>query len=383
MYGHPALSRIAARSLHSSGLAVLSFDAALQPESADLSQLTPDGVFRSRDGRPEKLPGWRMSAPIAERVLTRLRARQTPIVVDYEHQTLYAADNGQPAPAAGWIDPASVQYRPGEGLFAPVRWTDRARAFIQAGEYLYLSPVLRTDEVTGDVLELLHVSLVNDPAVDGMAQVVALRARFDNPSNAGGGAAASANHKTEESEVNELLKKLVAALGLPADTNEQAAHDAVVALKARADQLQQVQGTLGVAEGASVAEAVVALKAKSDKAPDLSAYVPKAMYDELRGQVVALKAAGDTAEVDRLIEEGIADGRIAGAATADYLRQAGLVALKAHLADTPGVAALKAMQTGGKKPDGAADAGELSAIEKEVLAATGVSTEQFKAAAAR
>lgn len=383
MYGHPSLSRAAAHPLHSSGLAVLSFDATLQPESAGLSQLTPDGVFRSRDGRPEKLAGWRMSAAAAERVLARLRARQTPIVVDYEHQTLYAADNGQPAPAAGWIDPASVEYRPGAGLYAPIRWTDRARAFIQAGEYLYLSPVLRTDEVTGDVLELLHVSLVNDPAVDGMAQVVALRARFDTQSNAGGGASASAKPNTEESEVNELLKKLVAVLGLPADANEEAAHSAVVALKARADQVQEVGTALGVAEGQSVTDAVVALKTKAASVPDLSGYVPRAMYEELRGQVVALKANSDTAEIDRLIQEGLEDGRIAGQATADYLRAGGLVALKAHLKDAPGVAALKATQTGGKKPDGSAEDGALSAAERAIAANAGVSEDAFKAARGR
>ncbi|PAT00666.1 MAG: hypothetical protein BSR46_01680 [Candidatus Dactylopiibacterium carminicum] len=346
-----------------------------------MCQLTPDGVFRSKDGRPEKLKGWRMNPQVAERVLATLKSRTNPIVVDYEHQTLLAEQNGQPAPAAGWIDPASVQYTPGEGLFAPIQWTDRARAWIECNEYRYLSPVLLTDEDTGDVLELLHVALVNDAAVDGMDRVVALRARFAPPSNASGGALASAPH-VEDVEVNELLKKLVAALGLPADTTEQGAHDAVVALKARADLVQEVRSALGVAEGANVSDAVVALKAKAaSTAPDLSGFVPKAMYEELRGQVVALKAHGDTAEIDRLIDEGLADGRIAGKATADYLRQGGLVALKAHLADAPGIAALKATQTQGRKPDGQGGGDELSEAERRVLANTGVSADQFKAAA--
>ncbi len=366
--------------LNASGLVVLSFAAASASAGAaqsPLSQLTPDGLFRSKDGRPGDLPGWRMNPQNAARLLAILQARRNPIVVDYEHQTIFAEQNGQPAPAAGWIDPAAVEYMPGKGLFAPIQWTERARAWIEGGEYRYLSPVLRTDEATGDVLELLHVALVNDAAVDGMEKVVALRAHFAPPSNASGGAPASATH-VEDVEVNELLKKLVAALGLPADTTEQAAHDAVVALKARADQLLGVQSALGVADGANLPEAVVALKAKT--APDLAAYVPKAMYEELRGQVVALKAHSDTAEIDRLIEAGLADGRIAGKATADYLRQGGLAVLKAHLADAPGVAALKATQTQGRKPEGQGGGDELSDAERRVLANTGVSADQFKAA---
>lgn len=374
MYGHPALSRIETPP-PASALTVLSFDAAAGADG--MSQLTPDGLFRSIDGRPESLPGFRMSPEIAERVLARLRARQTPLVVDYEHQTLLSEKNGQPAPAAGWIEPASVVYRPGVGLVAPIRWTDRARAFIAAGEYLYLSPVLRTHETTGDVLDLLHVALVNFPAIDGMSSVaVALRARFGLSSNASGGAHASADPSQEDPDVNELLKKLLAALGLPESTTEADALQGVTALKAQADQVAAARSALGIDDKASVPEAITALKAGA-KQPDLSGYVPKSMYDELRGQVTALKANSDSAEVDRLIEEGLADGRIAGKATADYLRTAGLAALKAHLADAPSVAALKGTQTQGKKP-GADEPGELSAAEQEVAANMGLSPDQMR-----
>lgn len=146
-------------------------------------QITPDGIFRARDGRPAHLQGWKIDGAIAQRLIGKLRARQTPIVVDYEHQTVNAERNGRPAPAAGWIDPATVEYRPGRGLFAEIAWTPHAKKMIETGEYKFLSPVLPYDTSTGEVLDLLHVALTNFPAVDGMEAVAALAARyaFDPP----------------------------------------------------------------------------------------------------------------------------------------------------------------------------------------------------------
>lgn len=167
---------MSARHKCDNAVAVLSVDLPRNAERA--FQLTPDGIFRARDGRPAHLPGWRMDAGIAQRLIDKLRARQTPVVVDYEHQTINTERNGKPAPAAGWIDPATVEYRPGHGLFAGIAWTPRAQAMIGAGEYKYLSPVLPYDTATGEILDLLHVALTNLPAVDGMAVVAALASRY-------------------------------------------------------------------------------------------------------------------------------------------------------------------------------------------------------------
>src|SRR5690606_7102463 len=123
--------------------------------------------------------------------------------------------------------------------------------------------------------------------------------------------------RTEDPDVNELLKKLAAVLGLPENTTEAAALEGVQALKAQADQVADARAALGVDDEAALAEAITALKSAADKKPDLSGYVPKAVFEETRAQLVALKANSDTAEIDRLIEEGLADGRIAGKATAD------------------------------------------------------------------
>jgi phage I-like protein len=71
-------------------------------------------------------------------------ARQTPYVIDYEHQTLRSAKNGLPAPASGWFK--KLEWREGVGLFAvDVEWTDAAAAAIDAGEYRFISPVFLYD----------------------------------------------------------------------------------------------------------------------------------------------------------------------------------------------------------------------------------------------
>ncbi len=85
--------------------------------------------------------------------------------VDYEHQTLggdYAAPDGK-APAAGWIE--TLRFDPARGLIAGVRWTDKAREYIRAGEYRYPSPVVRLRPDDRRVIALHSVALTNKPAI--------------------------------------------------------------------------------------------------------------------------------------------------------------------------------------------------------------------------
>src|SRR5690606_17995947 len=88
----------------------------LQANAAGEIQLLPAGAFRARDGRPEKIPHWFIDGDIAAAVIARAASRKTPLVIDYEHQTLLTEQNGQPAPAAGWF--REMEWRDGAGLFA-------------------------------------------------------------------------------------------------------------------------------------------------------------------------------------------------------------------------------------------------------------------------
>lgn len=382
MYGHPLLSRTAIAATSVGGSEAPIAVCALRVRAGEERvRIFPAGQFDAPRGALAGSGPWFIDAELAARLAAQVAALSTDIVIDYEHQTLLSEKNGQEAPAAGWILRDSLAWEPDRaepGLYATVRWTKKAAAYIDADEYRYLSPVFPYGP-TGAVLGLEHVALTNSPAInsehyDTLRAAASARRSFP----AHGGAAPEMSQETPEMD---LLKQLLAALGLPDTTTEADALKGVAALKARADQVQAVRKALEAEEGANLPEVVAALKSKAVAKPDLSGYVPKAMYDETREQLAALKANSDSAEIDRLIEAGLADGRIAGQATADYLREQGIAALKAHLNDAPSVAALKGTQTNGKQPEGEDGKGDkLTAEELAVCKTMGLTPEQFRAA---
>ncbi|HCE8163099.1 TPA: protease, partial [Pseudomonas aeruginosa] len=146
-------------------IAACSFQLPQLEDGSAWIQVTPAGEFRPTDGRPMDVPAWRIDAASAAAVIDRARARKTPPVLDYEHQTLKKEENGQPAPAAGrFLD---FEWREGSGLWGRVEYTARAARMIEDGEYLYFSPVF-SYAPDGTVLSILMGAITNDPAIDGM-----------------------------------------------------------------------------------------------------------------------------------------------------------------------------------------------------------------------
>lgn len=150
-------------------VAAVAFALPEQPGTTIDIQFTPSGDFRPADGRSMSVAAWRIDATIAARVIQRAAERVTPAVVDYEHQTLRKEENGQPAPAAGWI--RSLHWREGKGLYGRVELTQRAREFIAANEYRFFSPVFKFDRQTGEVESIEMGALTNHPALDGMEPI--------------------------------------------------------------------------------------------------------------------------------------------------------------------------------------------------------------------
>jgi phage I-like protein len=157
--------------------------AALKPGAA--VRILPAGAFQSKDGRPAsvtqgRISHWRLDASNAAAVIAARRNGEQGFVIDYEHQTLNKATNGQPAPAAGWFK--GLEWREGQGLFmVQIEWTERARAMISGGEYRYLSPVFGFDSQTGAVTYIHSVALTNDPALIGLADLAAATAAPHQP----------------------------------------------------------------------------------------------------------------------------------------------------------------------------------------------------------
>lgn len=327
-------------------------------------QLFPMGEFSARDGRPGTLKGvkakaWKLDASLAAALVARWQARATPLVVDYEHQTMHTVENGKPAPAAGWIE--SLEVAP-NGLYATVKWTDAAREFIRADEYRYISPVFTFDPETGAVLELKSAALTNYPALDGLAAVQA----------------------REEDYVpmkKELADKLCRLLGLASDVTEDVM---LTELKKLPD-----DKVLAVTLSEKDAE-IAALKAAD---PDPTKYVPAAMLTAaqeknaaLAAKVKELEGNGALAALTAEIDAALADGRLPKSceAWAKATAKTHPDAVKSYIASsTTPIAALKGTQTGGISPAGAPNTAALTDEERYAAKAAGISETDFLAAKAK
>jgi len=378
-----------------SGGVALSVSEAALPQGMN-AQLFPDGPFAARDGRPASmtdgaLTAWRMDADIAASVVALAEARATPLPVDYEHQLLLAKQNGQAAPASGWVE--AVAYVPGRGLFAAVSWTAKARQHISADEYRYISPLFTFDPETGAVLSLVNAALTNNPALDGM-DAVALAALFPSVT-----AATTTPTQAKETNMDELLERLRWLLNLPITATAEE-------IVAQLDKLK-AQLTGGDAAAASV-DLLALLTSQKEKdeqlaaltsqvaglseGPDPAKFAPVAALAslqqanaELKAQVAALAAAGQQGKVDTLIQAALADGRLT-AGLEPWARVLGAkdeAALTAYLTAAAPVAALSGMQTaglpGGQPPAGSGTAA-LSTEEAYAADQLGMTPEEYKKA---
>lgn len=372
-YPAPLVAILQAQPENGERLAVL--DAQLTPQGDGWYQLLPVGPFKARDGRPFDVAGghWLLDGQIAAALIARARAQRQDILIDYDHQTLKTDQNGQPAPAAGWYNADEIEWREGAGLFIKPRWTDRAAALVAAQEYRFLSAVFPYD-AQGRPLELRMTAITNDPGVVGMQALAALSAL---PLSSQPGQLAT---PSKETSMNELLKKLLAKLGIeltgdPTDEQLQKALTELDSLQADAKKAPELEAALS-AEKASLA----ALKAQPGGQIDLAQYVPVATYNALVTQVAALSAKADTTDAATLIKEARTQGKVV-AAEEEYLTayaaQKGVAALKALLDPRPAIAALAASQTAAVTlPEKKGDA-VLSAEDRYAADQLGITHEAF------
>lgn len=303
-------------------------------------QLMPAGDFRAVDGRPEKLKAWTLDEAAANQIVAEFNARANPWPIDYEHQTQLSADNGKPAPAAGWIQ--ALTFVPGVGLWAKVEWTQTAAQYIKDAAYKFISPVFTHDKM-GRVKSLLMAALTNTPALDGMNAVALSTLLADRASDG------TPNPDNSNDGVNmDLLVALRVALGLKETDTAESALSAVAALKVKADGRD---------------EELVQLRAK---AFDPAKHVTLDDHKKLNDDYVALRKAQTDAEVVALVDGAIKDRKLTPAHKdwATKLGQASVVSLKEFLSNATEVAP-GTSQTGGKGNDGkgaAVDAADPQAV---------------------
>lgn len=309
-------------------------------------QLTPAGEFRGLDGRPGDAPAWIMDAQAANDVIAFCSARKTPFVIDYEHQTLFKEQNGQPAPAAGWFTGAALSFREGEGLFAKVELTERAKEYIASGEYKFVSPVMLYKKGTGRIIGLQSAALTNTPAIDGMDELIARAAASFTLDD-------SISQESLSMDIDDLLEQLRWLLNLPtmATAEEVTAEleKAVAAIKSSnatetAAANFRIDG-LVTSQVAALSQARTDLKAATDK-------------------LAALGQEKSDAEVNGIVEAALTAGKLLPAQkdAAIDLGKANLAALSKMLDGASAIAALTDTQTKGQKPEGATDVTDSVAL---------------------
>jgi phage I-like protein len=335
-------------------------------------QLFPAGGFRARDGRPVGLQHWYIDGAIAANLVEAAAARINPYVIDYDHQTLRAQQNGKPAPAAGWFK--ALEWREGAGLFATgVDWTAAASSGIEGKEYLYISPVFSFDKKTGAVTALYMAALTNDAAIDGMDQVLAAASSlFDTP---------PATPSPEEISMEALLEQLRWLLNLPVGAT---AEDVTAQLGKLIDTIKTGQGDAAAAASFDLIAHLTSqgqeIAALSNAVPDPAKWVSVDVMNDLRGQLVALNTKVGTSELDQLITGALASGKLLPAQE-KWARDLGakdIAALSTYIDTTPALGALQQMQTGGAPPPGDGVVA-LTQAQKDMCFATGLAEDQFLA----
>lgn len=319
-------------------------------------QLLPYGKFRATDGRPTDVEAWYVTDTNGADVVALANNQRNPLPIDYEHQIIHSLKNGKEAPSAGWME---YFYFTPQGIFADVRWTDKAADYIKNGEYRYISAVFAYD-TDGYVRKIFHAALTNTPALDGMEEAMV---------------AASVNLLQED---NPMDKKLLAALctlfALKADANEADITEKVTALSAaKGDSPVDVLDVY--AKLAEKEQSVAALSTQVGN-PDPAKFVPVEQVVALQADFNALKTSVEADKKAALITAALLQGKLAPALK-DWAQSLSVEALSAYLEKAPAMAALSGEPQAKGDPEQKVAA--LSAAESAAAKALGLSEKDYMA----
>lgn len=317
-------------------------------------QLLPYGKFRATDGRPTDVEAWYVTDTNGADVVALANNQRNPLPIDYEHQIIHSLKNGKEAPSAGWME---YFYFTPQGIFADVRWTDKAADYIKNGEYRYISAVFAYD-TEGYVRKIFHAALTNTPALDGMEEAMV---------------AASVNLLQEDNPMNKkLLAALCALFALKADASEADITEKVTALSAaKGDSSVDVLDVY--AKLAEKEQSVAALSTQVGN-PDPAKFVPVEQVAALQADFNALKTSVEADKKAALITAALSQGKLAPALK-DWAQSLSVEALSAYLEKAPAMAALSGEPQAKGDPEQKVVA--LSAAEQAAARALGMTEAEF------
>ncbi|HHF0182243.1 TPA: phage protease [Haemophilus influenzae] len=319
-------------------------------------QLLPYGKFRAADGRPTDVEAWYVTDINGADVVALANNQRNPLPIDYEHQIIHSLKNGKEAPSAGWME---YFYFTPQGIFADVRWTDKAADYIKNGEYRYISAVFAYD-TDGYVRKIFHAALTNTPALDGMDEAMV---------------AASVNLLQEDNPMDKkLLAALCALFALKADASEADITEKVTALSAaKGDSPVDVLDVY--AKLAEKEQSVAALSTQVGN-PDPAKFVPVEQVAALQADFNELKTSVEADKKAALITAALSQGKLAPALK-DWAQSLSVEALSAYLEKAPAMAALSGEPQA--KCDPAQKVAALSAAEQAAARALGMTEAEFMA----
>ena len=317
-------------------------------------QLLPYGKFRATDGRPTDVEAWYVTDTNGADVVALANNQRNPLPIDYEHQIIHSLKNGKEAPSAGWME---YFYFTRQGIFADVRWTDKAADYIKNGEYRYISAVFAYD-TDGYVRKIFHAALTNTPALDGMEEAMV---------------AASVNLLQEDNPMDKkLLAALCALFALKADASEADITEKVTALSAaKGDSPVDVLDVY--AKLAEKEQSVAALSTQVGN-PDPAKFVPVELVAALQADFNTLKASVETDKKNALITAALSQGKLSPALK-DWAQSLSVEALRAYLEKAPAMAALSGEPQAKADPDQNVVA--LSAEQQATAKMLGISEAEY------
>lgn len=295
-------------------------------------QLLPAGRFQGRDGAE-----WINDRP--DNVVAAFDANQAPLVIDYEHATDVKGNQGEPAPAAGWIN--RLVNHAGE-IWADVEWTEKAASMIAAREYRFISPVFYHFKDLPRVTDIIHAGLTNTPRL----VMTALSKNPDHDPN-----------PQETSMEKQTRIALCKALGLADEASDAAILAAVE--KSRTDT------TTALARA---------------ETPDMAKFVPRADFDKVKGELetaTASLAGAEDGKIEAAVDQAIADGKVAPASKDFYVtscKAQGLGAFEALISTSAKLA--EGGELDGKDP-GKGGAPVLTADEKSMAKQLGLKEDDY------
>jgi phage I-like protein len=215
-------------------------------------QLLPPGLHQvNAMTGPARILADRRGASLAQ---SALQAQGRPGLFDYEHRSLLSVDKAD-SRASGWLH--EISWDDARGVLGRLELTPSALKAVREGEYRYVSPVVEHDDLTGQIFRIVGGTLTNDPAIKNQEALAALRNRTSSLVEGDPTA-----HTGKETNMEELLKQLAAALGL----GETATKEQILAKLGEQVSAEQTAQAALKAAGAMIGELAALAGGKADGA---------------------------------------------------------------------------------------------------------------------